>query len=312
VTTIWERVTGLEGVTGLQGLEGLTDLEGDAVRSQEFFSPIAFDFLWEAMEIGELPYPLQVRSHGATEEERRMLRQRAHVELQARGIRDGHGRLEPHVEEWLALLARPALSVDALHIPDFQQPPIAILAAAGAGKGVVAIQDKNGIWLRPALADALVSTVVELLPAGRRGSEASITLPLDEALHTAPIRVPVAAAGMSEPGPEAGKAKRRERAQPKARTSLSDRVTDPREAYGKLSGQPRLRGGQLAVNSRNNLGGKQRSRVLAWFDTATGRYLSLSRAGTDDREWVTISSADPQTLRSRLAEMVSSVTDGGR
>jgi hypothetical protein len=281
------------------------------VRQQEFFSPIAFDFLWEAMEIGEMPYPLQVRSHGATENERRMLRQRTHAELQARGIRDVHGRLEPHIEEWLALLARPAVSVDALHIPDFQQPPIAVLAAAGEGKGVMAIQDKNGIWVRPALDDALVSTVVDLLPPGNRGSEASITLPLDEALHTAPIRVPVAAAGVAESA-ESAKAKRREKPQPKPRSSLSDRPTDPREAYGKLSGQPRLRGGQLAANSRNNLGGKQRSRVLAWFDTATGRYLSLSRAGTDGREWVTISPADPQTLRTRLGEMVSSVADDRR
>ena len=275
---------------------------------QEFFSPMAFDFLWEAMRIGELPYPLQVRSHGATEDERRMLRQRAHAELQARGIRDRQGRLEPHVEDWLSLLARPALSMDALHIPDFQQPPIAILAASDDRIGVVAIQDSDGIWIRPVLADSLVSTVVDLLPAGRRGSEASITLPLDEALHTAPIRVPVAAAGVSELDSDAAKAKR----QPKARSSLSDRATDPREAYGKLSGQPRLRGGQLAANSRNNLGGKQRSRVLAWFDTATGRYLSLSRAGTDGREWVTISPADPKTLRTRLGEMVSSVADGGR
>jgi hypothetical protein len=240
-----------------------------------------------------------------------MLRQRAHAELQARGIRDRQGRLEPHVEDWLSLLARPALSVDALHIPDFQQPPIAILAAAdggNGGNGVVAIQDANGIWIRPILADALVSTVVDLLPAGRRGSEASITLPLDEALHTAPIRVSVAASGVSEIDTDAAKAKR----QPKARSSLSDRATDPREAYGKLAGQPRLRGGQLAANSRNNLGGKQRSRVLAWFDTATGRYLSLSRAGTDSREWVTISPADPKTLRTRLGEMVSSVSDGVR
>jgi hypothetical protein len=278
------------------------------VGPQEFFSPMAFDFLWEAMQIGELPYPLQVRSHGATEDERRMLRQRAHAELQARGIRDRQGRLEPHVEDWLSLLARPAMSVDALHIPDFQKPPIAILAAADERTGVIAVQDADGIWIRPILADALVSTVVDMLPAGRRGSEASITLPLDEALHTAPIRVSVAAAGVSELDTDAAKAKR----QPKARSSLSDRATDPREAYGKLSGQPRLRGGQLAANSRNNLGGKQRSRVLAWFDTASGRYLSLSRAGTDGREWVTISPADPKTLRSRLGEMVSSVSDGVR
>src|SRR3979411_353734 len=77
------------------------------VGTQELFSPRAFAFLGEARRIGDLPYPLPVRSHGATEEERRMLRQRTHAELRARGIRDRHGRLEPHVEEWLSLLARP-------------------------------------------------------------------------------------------------------------------------------------------------------------------------------------------------------------
>jgi hypothetical protein len=120
------------------------------VGTQEFFSPIAFDFLWEAMRIGELPYPLPVRSHGATEEERRMLRQRTHAELRARGIRDRHGRLEPHVEEWLSLLARPTISLDALHTPDFQRPPMAVLAATDGREGVVAIQDSAGILVRPA------------------------------------------------------------------------------------------------------------------------------------------------------------------
>jgi EspG family len=277
------------------------------VGTQEFFTPVAFDFLWEAMGIGELPYPLQVRSHGATEDERVSLRHRVNAELKARGIRDNHGRLEPHIEEWITLLARATLSLDAQHIPDFRQPPIAVLAGTDGRTGVVAIQDVSGIWLRPVPADGLVSAVVDLLPAGRRGTEASITLPLDEALHTAPIRVPVAVGAQQTDAPADGKARRRERAE---RPSLSERITaDPREAYGKLAGQPRLRGGQLAANSRDGLGGRQRSRVLAWFDTASGRYLSLSRAGTDGREWVTISPADSKTLRMRLGEMVATVAD---
>jgi hypothetical protein len=282
------------------------------VGTQEFFSPMAFDFLWEAMRIGELPYPLQVCSHGATEEERHVLRQRTHAELRARGIRDRNGSLEPHVEEWLSLLARPTISLDALHIPDFQRPPIAVLAATDGREGVVAIQDSAGIWVRPAPADGLVSTVVDLLPPGRRGTESSITLPLDQALRTTPNRVPVPG-GTTVVESRAEESKQhRERPQPKVRTSLSDRVANPREAYATLSGQPRLRGGQLAVNSRNHLGGKQRSRVLAWFDTVSGRYLSLSRAGADGREWVTISPAEPKTLRTRLNEMVAGLSDGVR
>jgi hypothetical protein len=60
------------------------------------------------------------------------------------------------------------------------------------------------------------------------------------------------------------------------------------------------------------LGAKRRSRVLAWFDTAGGRYLSVSRAGTDGREWVTVAPADAKTLRTRLAEMVADVSGGTR
>ncbi|MEV4150389.1 ESX secretion-associated protein EspG [Amycolatopsis sp. NPDC049691] len=269
---------------------------------QEFFSPLAFDFLWESAQVGELPYPLLVRSHGATEDERVSLRHRVDAELKARGIRDPRGRLAPPIEDALQLLAFAPLTIDALHIPQFEAPTVGVLAAADATLGVLAVQDADGIWLRDVPPDGLVSAVVGVLPAGPRGTEASVTLPLDDALRTAPIRVPVSLP--SNPGEDRGKARR---------TPLSERVTaDPREAYGRISGQPRQRGGQLAANSRSQVGAKQRSRVLAWFDTATGRYLSLSRAGTDGREWVTVAPADPATLRTRLGEMVSSVSDGTR
>ncbi|WP_410615684.1 ESX secretion-associated protein EspG [Amycolatopsis sp. lyj-109] len=273
---------------------------------QEFFSPLAFDFLWESARLGELPYPLIVRSHGATENERVSLRHRVDVELKARGIREPRGRLAPPIEDALHLLAFAPLTIDALHIPQFEAPTVGVLAGADETNGVLAVQDADGIWLRDVPPDGLVSAVVGVLPAGPRGSEASVTLPLDDALRTPPIRVPVPLS--SSPGDEEDSRRGRAR-----RTPLSERVTaDPREAYGRITGQPRLRGGQLAANSRSQVGVKQRSRVLAWFDTATGRYLSLSRAGTDGREWVTVAPADPATLRTRLGEMVSNVSDGTR
>lgn len=270
---------------------------------QEHFTPMAFDFLWEAAELGDLPYPLRLRSHGATEAERRALRNRTDVELKARGIRDGGGRLEPAIEDWLYLLARGSLTIDALHIPEFQAPTVAVLGATDGRTGVIAIQDQSGFWLREAPADGLATAVVDLLPPGQRGSEASVTLPVDDARRTAPIRAAVNPTKQSEE-PEAAKLRRKE----KPRVSLSERVTtDPREAFGKLTGQPRLRGGQLAANSRSHVGAKQRSRVLGWFDTSSGRYLSTSQAGPDGREWVTVSPADVKTLRMRLGEMVAGV-----
>ncbi|MGW4060271.1 ESX secretion-associated protein EspG [Amycolatopsis sp. NPDC004747] len=273
---------------------------------QEFFSPMAFDFLWESARVGELPYPLIVRSHGATENERVSLRHRIDVELKARGIREPRGRLAPPIEDALHLLAFAPLTIDALHIPQFEAPTVGVIAAADETKGVLAIQNADGIWLRDVPPDGLVSAVVGVLPAGPRGSEASVTLPLDDALRTAPIRVPVPLP--SSPGEEEDKRRGKAR-----RVPLSERLAaDPREAYGRIAGQPRLRGGQLAANSRSQVGAKQRSRVLAWFDTATGRYLSLSRAGTDGREWVTVAPADSKTLRTRLGEMVNSVSDSTR
>ncbi|HVV12332.1 MAG TPA: ESX secretion-associated protein EspG [Amycolatopsis sp.] len=259
----------------------------------EFFTPLTFDFLWESMELGELPYPLRVRSHGATVDERAALRQRAHNELKARGLRDHFGRLEPWIEDAFTVLARPTLSIDALHIPEFQRPPVGILAASDGQTGVLAIQDADGVWIRPTFAEGLVSAVVELLPPGSRGTEPSVTLPVEEALRIPPSRVSVPAGG-----PDAPVKSRR-------RTSLSDQAADQRDTYARISGQPRLRGGQLAANTRSELNGRRRSPVLAWFDTSTGRYLSLSRAGTDGREWVTVSGADAKTLRSRLGEMVT-------
>ncbi|OQO93231.1 ESX secretion-associated protein EspG [Saccharomonospora piscinae] len=253
------------------------------MSAQEFFTPVAFDLLWEEAGVGELPYPLSVPSHGASEDERAALRRRVHTELAARNI-----DASP-VGDWLRVLARPSVSIDALHIPEFRQQPVSALAAADGAQAVLAVQNADGIWLRSAYADGLASAIVDLLPSAARGTEASITLPLDSALRIAPAR-----SGAAE--------------SPRKRGGLADRAHDPAEAYAQLIAQPRLRGGQLAANSRDELGSKRRSAVLAWFDTASGRYLSLSRTGPDGREWVTVAPADAKTLRNRLGELLSEVT----
>ncbi|CAM3050122.1 ESX secretion-associated protein EspG [Saccharomonospora xinjiangensis] len=254
------------------------------MSAQEFFTPVTFDVLWEEVGAGELPYPLTVPSHGEDEAERAALRRRVEAELSARNIPGSP------VEEWLRMLALPSLSIDALHIPEFRKRPVAALAASDGTKAVLAVQDADGVWLRPLYLDGLASAIIGLLPPGPRGTEASITLPLDEAMRVRPSQT---AAASGAPGRRGG---------------LADRSHDPVETYATLIGQPRLRGGQLAANSRDELGAKRRSSVLAWFDTASGRYLSVSRTGPDGREWVTVAPADAKTLRSRLGELVTEVT----
>lgn len=259
----------------------------DTAASGELFPPIVLDFLWEALHAGELPYPLEVRSHGETMDERASLRRQVHEDLRAAGLLDATGRLEPHLEDWLGVLANPTLSIDSVFLPEFDAEPVSALAGLNGGTAILATQTKEGLRLRKIHASGLASAIVDMLPPAGRGTEQSITLPAEE---FAPVRAGVGRG----PGTE--------------RTS----AVETRQALARLSGLPSRRGGQLAANSRSPMRGRRRSPVLAWFDNETGRYLSQARVGSDGREWVTLAPADAATLRHRLTEMVAAVTDGGR
>ena len=242
-------------------------------QRDRLISPIALDFLWEALDAGEPPYPLEIHSHGATMDSRRMLRQRVREDLVANQLLDPSGRLEPQLEDWLLALANADLSVDSVFLPEAGAEPVLALAASGRGSAVLAVQQHTGLRLTPIPKDGLVSTIVGMLPPARRGAETSISLPANE----------LAAVG----------ARGVERA--------SDLET--RKALAKLTALPNRRGGQIAVNSRTEMRGRRRSTVLSWFDNETGRYLTQSR-----NDWVTIAPADAATLRHRIGEMVREVT----
>lgn len=246
------------------------------MRQQErLISPVALDFLWEALDAGEPPYPLDIVSHGATVDGRAMLRRRIREQLVTDRLLDRSGRLEPQLEDWLLALANPDLSIDSVFLPDTGAPSVSALAASGRGSAVLAVQQRDGLRLRPIPRDGLVSAIVGMLPPAPRGSETSISVPQHE-LATAGAR-----------NAPAGRA--------------SDQET--RKALAKLTAMPNRRGGQIAVNSRTDMRGRRRSPVLSWFDNESGRYLTQTR-----NDWVTIAPADAATLRHRIGEMVASVT----
>lgn len=249
----------------------------------ELIDPVELDFLCEAAHIGELPYPLEVHSHGVTMEERSVLRRQVHGRLRERDLIDPSGRLEPALEEWLGVLAQPVQSIDSVFLPERDAAPVRALAATGRGATILASQHTDGtLQLRQLDRNALISAVVDLLPPAPRGTELSITLPAEE--------FALAGAGGRAPAP-----------------SRASEV-ETRQALARLTGQPSLRGGQLAANSRDPLSGRRRSPVLAWFDNASGRYLGQVKNAPDGREWTTVAPADAATLRKRLAEMLSAVT----
>lgn len=234
-----------------------------------FLTPVALDFLWESVAAGELPYPLDVHSHGTTMDERAVLRQQVFADLRANNLLDTRGRPAPRLADWLHLLATGAHSIDAVSEGE------SALAVGDATMALLATQNTAGVTLRQIDPGSLASSVVALLPPCGRGTEQSITVPATE--------LAALAAGRPAGGTAAD-----------------------RQVLKNLSNQPKLRAGQLAVNARNPMGGRKRSPVLSWFDTDTGRYLTYTTT-TTGADWITIAPADAATLRHRLGELLRTV-----
>jgi hypothetical protein len=178
--------------------------------------------------------------------------------------------LDDEAQDLLALLAHGTESVDSVF------EGTASLAVGDGRRALLATQTGEGLHLQRIDPDSLVSSVVAQLPPCARGTEKSITIPAAE----------LDAMAQGRP---------------------AGRTQQDREALGALSAQPKLRAGQLAANARNPLGGKKRSRVLSWFDTASGRYLTYSNQSQDGTPWITIAPADARTLRHHLAELLVTV-----
>ncbi|GAB1514898.1 ESX secretion-associated protein EspG [Actinophytocola sp. KF-1] len=236
-----------------------------------FLTPVALDFLWESLDAGELPYPLAARSHGETVDQRSSLRHRTFEALRDQRLMDQQGRLSPEIEDWLTLLARGTHSVDAV------LEGRTALAAGDGHRALLATQTDEGLTLTKIDPTSVVSSVVALLPPCARGAEKSITIPAAD-LNA-----------MADGRPAGG-------------------TPVDRQVLKALSDQPKLRAGQLAVNTRTPMGTRKRSQVVSWFDTPSGRYLTYKRKGQDGTEWVTIAPADPATLRHHLGELLTKLT----
>ncbi|MBB4687778.1 ESX secretion-associated protein EspG [Amycolatopsis jiangsuensis] len=256
----------------------------------ELLTPLEVDFLWESAAVGELPYPLRIPSHGATMDERAGLRARVLAGLAERGLADHRGRPEPHVEDYFGILASPDTSLDTVQLLDPNGEPLLAVAARLGDQGLFAVQDQRGLHLNPCPPDGLATAVISLLPGAPRGSEKSITVPLEQLVSASGVDF------MQRRGNQVDAAGRAS-------------VDEDRKALARLHAQQRLRGGQIGANARNRLGGRSRSPVLSWFDTETGRYFTQASRGRDGRDWITIAPADAPTLRHRLGEMLAGAAD---
>ncbi|MCP2257801.1 EspG family protein [Streptoalloteichus tenebrarius] len=262
-------------------------------------TPRQLDQVWESLDLDGYPFPLEVRSHGDTVEERAEIRRRVAAELRSTGLLRGD-QLDPDLEDALRALARPTLWLDAVWLPEpTAVSPFRMIAVHGRDGALVAVQvpgesEHHGGDLHVEHVPSVdaATAVVERLPAAPPGPRRAVSLP----------------AAALAPSDQRRRADDDEFGGVLSAVHHVDTAARERRAYDEIMNQPRTRGGQIAANAVDPLGRRHRSAVLSWFDVdPPGRYALHGDPGPDGSEWITVGPADPARLRARLHVMVQSV-----
>jgi hypothetical protein len=248
-----------------------------ATAAGVILSHLEFDLLWADLGPGgPPPYPFDVPAHGATHAERDELGVRVFAGLAEAGLTDGDD-VDPGLADLFALLGTPSLSVDALVLGE---APWRLLAAVRDTAGVLAVLDGHDLVLEPLRPAELVPAVARMLGDVEAGPGDQLRLP--RAAYSAAMDA-YARSGYDafEWALGAG--------------GISGRAVRP---LATLVTAERYTAGQLAAT-----GPAGRTPVLAWFDTAAGRY-AVTPEDVAGEPWVMITPADGAWLADRLARMV--------
>ncbi|MFJ6676456.1 ESX secretion-associated protein EspG [Actinosynnema sp. NPDC091369] len=134
----------------------------------------AFEVLWDDLDAGALPYPLDMPSLGETFDERRRIRQAVHADLDRRGL-TRRGRPEAELEDALRLLHRPATRVTVLGMPDVRAD--ALLRAVVVARGNYAVRAvQQGDFVLLDVVRGAAEAAVEVLPPLRPGPGKPVTV----------------------------------------------------------------------------------------------------------------------------------------
>jgi ESX secretion-associated protein EspG len=243
-------------------------------------TPLQLDYVWESLAIGELPFPLQVQSHGHDDVERAHLRTRARDELRATG---------PHENDDLVAalisLARNEYSIDSVWIAEEHgHSPMRVLTARTGSRATLAVQlpgesehEGGDLMLASIRPEAMVVGVISELPPAPPGRHPALAVPIEQ-----PTRQDDGQDGFLV-----------------SSSSAYSRADRERQLAEQLVSASHLRAGELGVTCRDRQGNRTRSDMLRWFDNADdGRYLMIT-----DQRYARLWPADATVLGDTLLRL---------
>jgi hypothetical protein len=266
------------------------------VSERWLLPPLWFDLCWEIGRFDEYPFPLAVRSHGETLEERAVLKQRALPEMQSAGLIAGEG-LAPNFAKVLAQIAKPGLWIEGLWMPDDTNPsPVRLLSIVFEQFSILLIQapgesESHGGDLHISVhRDSIAAAVVQGMPPAPPGKRPRLAVP-QSALK------PDDRAGDEDFG----------------NVSMMDggrsRGQDPAKALRELVDSPHFRDGQFTVNLRDRTGRTRRSSVFKWFDAfePDGRYGLTQQHRSGVGPELVVAPIGPTEIRGALDNRVNEI-----
>jgi hypothetical protein len=245
-----------------------------------------FDFVWHHLDLGDMPYPVDVPSNGRTMEERARLREETFAGLRDKKVLRDDDNVTPRLAELLRVLAQPKVSVDTV---GFADGPLRGVAASDGTVAALASYARGAVAFAAIRPTALATSIVEVLPPGEAGSGVPIRVP-QQALAKA-------ASGEDEDDPFGGGDERD--------ILMANGMSDEDATTLIELADRRKAGGQFGVtttgrSTRLSQGARVRAKtMITWFDTGDGRYLMVH-----DGTWISLAPADGARIAHRIDELI--------
>ena len=257
------------------------------ITPEFLLSPAELDVLWHDLELGRMPYPLDVPSLGSTMEERTQLR---------RDVLDGLARrdlaTDRRLQDLLRLLGDHEIAVDA--VANMERRPVRAVAASDGNQAVLAIIDEDRIGLVEVRPTSLAKSIVGVLSDGSAGPGSALSLRLETL---------ASAVAMHDEPDESDDPWGDEELDEKQALQRAGLSKQDASVISELA-ENRVAGGQFGVTRRGkNRYRSERAEVLInWFDTPQGRYLMVRENG-----WLSLSPTDNERIATRIDSVLASV-----